>query len=280
MTTNRLLEPDDLSSLYNCFLEAFSDYQVPMQVSREQFAQRLARDGVQLQLSAAAFDNERMLGFYINGLGEWQGELTAYDAGTGVIPQYRKRGIAKDLFSFLLPRLNERSVSRYLLEVFTSNEPAVSLYRKLGFVETRCLAAFRASEPVKSVAPETSIRRLERADWPLFRSFWDGYPSWQNSSAAVERSADQRTIVGAFEGESCIGYGVVFRPAATLMQLAVAPSHRRKGIGTAIMVMLQNEVAEPLQVNNIDEELKGTCGFYEALGFKVLLRQFEMVKTL
>jgi ribosomal protein S18 acetylase RimI-like enzyme len=72
----------------------------------------------------------------------------------------------------------------------------------------------------------------------------------------------------------------VFRPAATLMQLAVAPSHRRKGIGTAIMVMLQNEVAEPLQVNNIDEELKGTCGFYEALGFKVLLRQFEMVKTL
>ena len=127
MITNRLLSSTDLSSLYACFIEAFSDYQVDMRMTQEQFAQRLERDGVQMALCAAAFDDDRMIGFYINGIGEWQGKQTAYDAGTGVIPSYRKRGIAKDIFEFLVPRLKEVSISQYLLEVITTNTPAVSL---------------------------------------------------------------------------------------------------------------------------------------------------------
>lgn len=280
MITNRLLGANDLDPLYNCFLEAFSDYQVSMQVSREQFAQRLMRDGVQLQLSAAAFDNDRMIGFYINGAGEWLGELTAYDAGTGVVPAYRNRGVAKDLFSFIVPQLKQASVSRYLLEVFTANEPAVTLYRKLGFVETRRLAVYRASEAVQSRENPAgiSIRKLEKADWDLFQSFWEGYPSWQNSPAAVERSANERILIGAYEGDRCVGYGVLFKPAAALMQLAVTPGYRRRGIGSALLATLQREAGEVLKVNNIEERLKGTCAFYEAVGYTVLLTQFEMVK--
>lgn len=282
MITNRLLNDNDLSALYDCFLDAFSDYQVSMQMSREQFAQRLTRDGVQLQLSAAAFDDQRMIGFYLNGIGEWQGETTAYDAGTGVIPAYRNRGVAKDLFAFVVERLKEHSVSRYLLEVITSNEPAVALYRKLGFVETRHFAVYRATEVVKSseVPEGIAIRNLERPDWKLFQSFWDGQPSWQNATAAVERIANERIINAAYDGDRCVGYGVAVKPAAMLMQLAVAHDSRRRGIGSAIVAALQREAGGVLKVNNIDEELKGTGAFYEALGYKVLLNQFEMMKTL
>jgi hypothetical protein len=74
----------DFDSLYECFLTAFSDYAVDMQMSREQFRQRITRDGVSLTKSAGAFDGERMIGFCINGVGDWQGKSTAYDAGTGV----------------------------------------------------------------------------------------------------------------------------------------------------------------------------------------------------
>src|SRR5215216_4987635 len=126
----RLLSARDLPSLYDCFLEAFSDYEVDMQMSREQFEQRIARDGVELEISAGAFDDGKMIGFYMNGVGLWQGKQTAYDAGTGVIPEYRGRGVAKDLFAFVVERLREVSVSQYLLEVLTSNDRAVSLYRK------------------------------------------------------------------------------------------------------------------------------------------------------
>src|SRR5689334_22240817 len=150
MLSYRLLTAADFSSLYKCFLEAFSDYQVDMQMSEQQFAQRLTRDGVQLEMSAGAFDDDRMIGFYMNAIGDWQGSNTAYDAGTGIVPDYRGRGVAQELFAFTVARLKGHSVSQYLLEVLTSNERAVALYRKLGFVEVRRLAVLRSPHAMET----------------------------------------------------------------------------------------------------------------------------------
>lgn len=280
MIAYRLLSSDDFDSLFDCFLTAFSDYAVDMQMSREQFQQRLTRDGVSLHHTAAAFDGERMIGFCLNALGQWQEKQTAYDGGAAIIPDYRGRGVAKEMFAFLMPRLKEAGVSQYLLEVLTSNTPAATLYRKLGFVETRRLAVFR-SEPQKRIKATkesaVTIRRVQ-PDWQLFQTFWDGYPSWQNSIEAVERVVSERTIIGAYVNNECVGYGVVFVPSANLMQLAVAPQHRRRGIGSTILAALER--SEPLKINNIDEELKPTLAFYEANGYKQVLEQFEMIKTL
>ena len=279
MISYRLLSVADFVPLYDCFLEAFSDYQVDMRMSREQFEQRIARDGVRLEISAGAFDNEKMIGFYMNGAGLWQGKQTAYDAGTGVIPEYRGRSVAKELFPFMAPRLCQVGIVQYLLEVLSENERAVALYRKLGFVETRVLAVLRSDGPLTVVAklPDVSIRALEEPDWQLFESFWDGYPSWQNSSRAVERVVE-RTILGAFAGDKCVGYGIVFRPSGNLMQLAVAREYRRRGIGSRILAALSPN--EALKVNNIDEKLTGTLAFFEANKFKIVMKQYEMLKSL
>jgi len=277
MFTFRLLTSTDLIALYECFLLAFSDYEVDMQMSLAQFEQRIARDGVQLEVSAGAFVEGKLIGFYMNAPGTRQGQRTVYDAGTGVIPAYRGRGVGKELFALLLPHLKEASVSQYLLEVLTSNQPAVALYRKLGFVESRRLAVLRSDALVKPRSSTVTIRRVEQPDWRLFESFWDGYPSWQNSIEAVERIADHCTIVGAYVDDECAGYGVVLRPAGSLMQLAVAPAHRRRGIGTTILSELQSE---PLKVINVDEELKRTLAFFVANGYKTVLEQFEMIRML
>jgi ribosomal protein S18 acetylase RimI-like enzyme len=281
MITCRLLSSADSTALYECFLDAFSDYQVDMHVSREEFKQRLVRDGVRLEISAGAFDESRMVGFYMNARGGWHGKLTAYDAGTGVIPAYRRQGIAEQLFAFMAARLKETAIEQYLLEVLTANERAVALYRKLGFVETRRLAVFRRSVPV-TMASDLTIRSVEEPDWELLKSFWDGEPSWQNSLDAVERVANDRLVLCAYVDDECVGYGVAFKPWASLMQLAVASAHRRKGIGSRILNTLQSEISatESLKMSNIDEELKGTLAFFEANGFKMVLEQFEMVKTL
>ena len=279
MIAYRLLSDDDFHSLHDCFLLAFSDYEVDMRVSREQFRQRLARDGVRLEITAAAFDGERMIGFCLNGLGEWQGKTTAYDGGMAIIPGHRGRGTARELLQFVELKLKERGVGQYLLEVLTSNVPAATLYRKHGFIETRRLAVFRRSD--KSIVggfSDTRIRRLAQPDWQLFRTFWDGYPSWQNSIEAVDRVVNERTILGAFVNDECVGYGVTFLPSANLMQLAVSPKHRRRGIGSAVLASL--EATEPLKINNIDENLTGALAFYEANGYKQVLAQYEMIKTL
>jgi GNAT superfamily N-acetyltransferase len=284
MIAHRLLSHDDFNSLYQCFLAAFSDYEVDMQMSREQFQQRLVRDGVGLEMSAGAFDGDRMIGFCINGLGEWQEKTTAYDAGTGVVPGHRGRGVAKGLFAFLEVKLREAGVLQYLLEVLTSNVPAATLYRRLGFVETRRLAVFRPQKGTKAgpqkVTNESGVitLRVEEPNWPLYQSFWDGYPSWQNSIAAIERVANETRILGAYEKNECVGYGVMFVPSANLMQLAVSPRHRRQGIGSRILASL--ETSARLNINNIDESLTATLAFYEANGYQQVLNQYEMIKTL
>lgn len=283
MIAHRLLSEDDFDALHECFLTAFADYEVDMRMSREQFRQRLTRDGVRLQLSAAAFDGERMIGFCMNGVGEWQQETTAYDAGSAVIPGHRGRGVAKDLFAFVEQKLKEAHVFHYLLEVLTSNVPAVTLYRKLGFVETRRLAVFRCDpQTVTRFAKESvlSVRRVAQTDWQLFQTFWDGYPSWQNSIDAIDRVANERIVLGAYAGEECVGYGVAFVPSANLMQLAVSPSYRRKGTGSAILSALETELSDALKINNIDVNLQGSLAFYEANGYKQVLSQYEMIKTL
>ena len=277
MINYRLLSHDDLDSLYRCFLAAFSDYEVDMQMSREQFQQRITRDGVSLEMSAAAFDAHQMIGFCMNGVGTWRGRTTAYDAGTGVVREYRGRGIGKELFAFVTPRLN--GVEQYLLEVLTTNTPAASLYRKLGFTDKRRLAVFRSSSETRTkTSADFDVRHIENPDWQLYRSFWDGYPSWQNSAEAVDRIVGDRAIVAAYVNDECVGYGIVFAPAASLMQLAVSPAHRRKGIASTILAAL--ETPHRLKINNIDEDLTAALAFYEANGYKQVLGQYEMVKTL
>jgi ribosomal protein S18 acetylase RimI-like enzyme len=249
-------------------------------MTEEQFEQRVKRDGVELELSAGAFDNERMIGFYMNGRGMWHGQATAYDAGTGVVPAYRRSGVAIQLFDFISPRLKERGIKQYLLEVITSNERAVALYRKLGFEETRTLAALRSNEAVKTAGDVegVSIRQMDEPDWGVFCAYWDGEPSWQNSMDAVERIRNQCEIVGAFVDEKCVGYGIVFKHSGILMHLAVAQEFRRRGIGRRILAALSGE--KVLKTNNVDEKLRGTLEFYKACGFELILRQFEMVRVL
>lgn len=284
MIAYRLLSNADFDSLHECFLTAFSDYEVDMRMSREQFRQRITRDGIRMEVSSGAFDGERMIGFCINALGEWQGKTTAYDGGSAMIPEYRGRGIATEMFAFLEPKLKEAGVSQYLLEVLTSNVAAANLYRKLGFVETRRLAVFRSQKGTKTTrgTKDLVMKVIEQPDWELFRTFWDGYPSWQNSIDAVDRVAGERIIMGAYAGEACVGYGVVFVPQMNLMQLAVSPQHRRQGIGSTILVAHEaaREIAGPLKINNIDKELKGTLAFFESNGYNEVLGQYEMIKTL
>ena len=48
-------------------------------------------------------------------------------------PDYRKQGIATELISAVIEALNERGSHSLMLEVRASNEPAKSLYLKMGF---------------------------------------------------------------------------------------------------------------------------------------------------
>jgi ribosomal protein S18 acetylase RimI-like enzyme len=282
-TLYRFLNETDRDHLYSAFVAAFSDYQVDMRMSREQFDYRLLRDGIDLNKSVGAFKENELVGFCISGVGTWQGEKTIYDAGTGVVPQHRRHGIGKEMFNFMLPRLKETGVSRYLLEVMTSNEPAVNLYRKLGFIDTRKLIVFRLKNQLQNVTTcKVDIRKPAVANWKLYRTFWDVEPSWQNSVEAAIRTSQHNAVLEVHADNGCVGYGVVSRDSGNLFQLAINKHHRRKGLGSLLLNELQHQVMsdEPIKVNNIDESSTDGLSFYKSSGFRVALAQYELIKTI
>jgi ribosomal protein S18 acetylase RimI-like enzyme len=272
-----------INTLHHAFLGAFADYQVDMRMALEDFEFRLRRDGVDTSISVGAFDDDAFVGFCLNGSGTWQGEPTVYDAGTGVLPQHRGKGIAAEMFRFMNPQLKERGFSRYLLEVLTSNEPAVNLYRRLGFTETRRLAVFRApTRPVFNTEAVAEIRRAEVPDWQLYQTLWTGHPSWQNSIEAVQRVVDTTATVECHVDHQCVGYGVVSKTSGMLYQLAVDKDHRRQGVGSMLLNALQNAVtsSESIRVNNVDQNLDDAMAFFSSVGFRLTLEQYEMVLNL
>jgi ribosomal protein S18 acetylase RimI-like enzyme len=273
----------DRNAAHSAFQQAFSDYQVDMRMSRAQFDYRLLRDGIDLTKSVGAFQENELIGFCLSGVGTWEGRPTVYDAGTGVVPQHRRQGIGQEMFSFMLPRLEEAGFSQYLLEVITSNEPAVSLYRNLGFEDTRRLKVFRTMSPVQNlITRQADVREVVVPDWDVYQTFWDFHPSWQNSIAATERTAHENVVLETYADDRCVGYGIVSRNSGNLFQLAVDKRHRRKRWGSLLLTELQHRVltSEPLKVNNVDDASCESVSFYEWCGFRVVLEQYELMKTL
>jgi ribosomal protein S18 acetylase RimI-like enzyme len=282
----RSLSGIDLSVLHAAWLRAFSDYAVNMQTSEEDFRLRLTRDGFRDDMSMGIFRGDEIVGFTLNGFDLCEGVPTAYDVGTALVPEHRGRRLAEGLFRDMFPRLKQRGVERYLLEVISTNRPAVSLYRKLGFAVQREFSVLMldgdAETRERGRSDSIAVREIELPAPEIAREFWDWQPSWQNSSASLSRSAGACVPFGAFAGGQLVGYGVVFPSNGNVAQLAVAKDDRRRGAASLVLRSLRREVgdAKPLKMINVDSSAAGTLAFCAAHNFRLILNQFEMVKVL
>lgn len=279
----RFLSPKDSAELFQTNLDAFSDYFVPINITEAQFENHILQNAVDLNFSVGAFFDGKMVAYTLNGFGSWNGKQTAYDAGTGVIPGFRKKGIGKAMFDFLLPKLQEIGIEQMLLEVITQNENAVKLYRKLGFEETRELLYFeQKNSPKLEFSGEIEVREIKKLDWNLLQDFWDGNPSWQFSSESIERKLLPKTYLGAFIKNKIIGYGIVYPNSGVIAQLAVDKNYRRRGAASKILSVMQTKIGEnsKLRVANVDFNLTGAISFFRQTGFENTLCQLEMIKRL
>lgn len=78
-----------------------------------------------------ALDDGKLLG-YVGS----QSVLDSADMmNIAVHPDFRKKGIGEKLVKTLCRDLQQKNVRFLLLEVRVSNEPAISLYNKLGFIQ-------------------------------------------------------------------------------------------------------------------------------------------------
>ena len=139
----RTLDETPIENVSETFNKAFEDYEFNMQHTTEAFVQKLMRERIDLSKSVGAFDGNVMVGFILFGIGEFNGKLTAWDGGTGVLSDYRGQQLTQKMFAYIKRILKASGVKMLLLEVLQKNIPAYTTYQKIGFNITRELLAYK-----------------------------------------------------------------------------------------------------------------------------------------
>lgn len=264
---------------------AFADSPVGPWPSLEGLRRLMIRRGVCYASSVGAFAGERMVGVMMVGFDHGPDGATAYDIFTGVLPTHRGRGIAGALFEFARPGLVARGAARFQLEVLQTNAPALRAYRRAGFEVRRdlvCLSWSAARLRAGALAPPFEVRRVAGPDWAVWRGLWSWEPSWQNSPASVDRAIDEKLFLEARAGGSCVGCAVALPATGELPQIAVAPEHRRRGLGSRLFGASVGAMATggPVSLVNIDASAHADLRFFAAHGAREILRQHEMTLAL
>lgn len=283
MITIKPLTNTSIESIHQAFAKAFSDYEEPFDMTVQQLQYMIKRRGYKPELSFGAFDDDELVGFTLNGIGLWNNQLTAYDTGTGIVKDYRKQGIATRIFDESLPILKQHGVNQYLLEVIKTNTKAYELYKKAGFEVLREFDYFvspidKVKFEVKNLGEEFLFLELENPQWELFSTFQDFAPSWQNSSDSIQRKRSSFKILGIFNQENLVGYGIIEPHTGDIPQFAIAKNFRRKGLGTALFkTFCSTSKSGIIKIINTDFKDKGSKIFLESLGFKAGFGQYEML---
>ena len=281
----RSLENIGFDTLFEGFSNAFSDYEIHFEKSEVQ--SMLTRRGYVPQLSFAAFDKGKIVAFTLNGIGLFNGILTAYDTGTGTVKKYRGGGLAGEIFRYSLPFLKQAGIRQYLLEVLQNNHKAITVYRRMEFDTTREFDCFKQSiadiDTLHATKHCTNLR-LELIDTDTVRQaqmFCDFYPSWQNSIESIERGGSELTCIGAFDLDELIGFSVFDPKSGDLTQIAVKKEYRRQGVASRLLCeVIKQMPTDFVKVINVPSDNPSLPAFLKSKNIPLMNKQFEMVKDL
>ncbi|HYK77086.1 MAG TPA: GNAT family N-acetyltransferase [Daejeonella sp.] len=276
----RTLENIALSQLLEAFNQAFSDYMIRLQLTPESLATKIIAENINLEASVGVFDQGELKGFILHGLGQVNGLETVYNAGTAIVPEYRGQKLGEQMYRFIIPLLKEQGYSRHQLEVIEGNGPAIRLYEKIGFKISREFGCYKG-KVASANHPDWDIRSINQLDWALVKTFLDVEPSWQNSAAAIRRTADQHFFVGAFAQDELVGYAVLAQVNGRIKQFGVKKDKRRQGIGTALFSYLSGLNTDgELSFINYQESDTTPEEFFQKLNMQRFIGTYEMIMNL
>lgn len=278
------LEECSFEELFEAFNTAFADYDAPS-IAFQDLKQMWERRGMNPKLSFGAFDDGKLVSFTLNGIGIWNSLCTAYDTGTGTVKSYRGQGLAKRVFEYSVPILKENGVQQYLLEVLQHNDKAIPLYKNQGFKVSRefdyYFTEIKKLKISKKANKEIRLKELAILKEEQLECFFDYQPSWQNSFDAIDRRKDVFKPYGAYLNDKLVGFGIVECNTGDITQIAVDQAHRRKGIGTTILLKLKSQIkGKHIKFVNTLKPCKSMDSFMASIGLKAEGSQFEMILKL
>jgi ribosomal protein S18 acetylase RimI-like enzyme len=273
--TFNTLEHTDFKAIADCFNEAFSDYSIPFQLSVEQLKSKMYKEGMNRSICAGAFKGDKLVGLILHGMKSVDGEKLGYNGGTGVIPNERGQGLTQRMYAYIIPILRKQNFNKIILEVLSSNVPAIKSYENTGFKLKRKLYSYEGEINVSEFNQEINIKISNNFDFEEASLYSETRPSWQHANEALLKTENLNYVLAYDDNELC-GY-CTFNPSNhRIQQIAVAKNKRRNKIAHTLVKYVSKNYSSFITVINIDESCKTLHPFMKKIGLKYFLEQDEM----
>lgn len=277
MTSIKPLNEENAETLAPVFNEAFSDYLVKVRATPESLAVKIKQESIDPVWSVGAYHEGRLVGFILHGCRSTPSGKWLYNAGTGVIPSARGQNLTEQMYRYIMPLAQLEGISRFVLEVIVENTRALNIYKKIGFDIERTLCCFSGGK-LPEPASKNSFSIKPIYSLPETPQLWqDSEPSWPAATASLKQVEESLVMAGAYEGERLVGYIAVLAGLGRLLQLAVDPAYRHRKVASALIDhCFKAKGYESMLALNVDEQNQGACAFFESIGWKPAVRQYEM----
>ncbi len=246
-------------------------------MNQDQMASKMVKEGVDLDLSVGAFHGSTLVGFILHAKRSENGRITLYNAGTGVIPNYRGRRLTRRMYTWLMPRIREEGVELLLLEAIDKNIPAIRSYESIGFAKSRLLKCYRGT-PKGEKHNEVREVSLKDVDLPAMSEWWDWKPSFQNSTRSILNGEDDKALLITNQQSTLAGY-LIYTENGRIHQFAVAEHYRKQGLATKLFEYAAS-ITGTVSTINVDGDAQDTICFLEGLGLINDIDQIEMTMPL
>jgi ribosomal protein S18 acetylase RimI-like enzyme len=268
------LQNTPIDTIAECFNKAFATYFVPIKLDSPLLRDKIKSENILLEHSIGVTIDNQLAGFILIGIDKQKN--IAYNAGTGVIPEYRGQKLTEKMYPFLLSNLKKIEIHHHLLEVICGNLKAIRIYEKLGYFVLRKVICYKGkvSEPNNY---NYKIEAIALPDETKVKLFWNHYPTYQNSTNVIKNNPEKHSAFGSFDNEKLIGYIIFDKNTLRVKQFGIDNAFRNKGLGHQLFYEVQNQLPEKeITLINIDDEDFETNDFLRNIGFKTLIEQYEM----
>ena len=261
------LASTSFDEVISCFLSAFEGYFVKLPDAKDYWEKRFINARVNWELSYGMFEGEKLVGYIIKAVDQHLNRLTAYNTGTGVLTEYRGRGVVDSLYEHALPLLKQLGIEKCLLEVICENKRAIKVYERIGFQTIRTLRSFTGTIP--QVVAENPLQKCHFSKVLESGLYKAAHYSWDNTAQAVAMmSANVQTW--CLNGNTSPDAYLVIDGTGNILQLESNSENYE------LLLLSAAALAQDVKLTNIDSERIGLIDTLQKWNFSNPVNQFEM----
>lgn len=267
----------DFDAFTATFNRAYSDYYVPISMNPLTFRSLISRDDLSLESSIAALDGDTIVGMGMLGIRESRGWI----GGMGVIPEYRRQGIGRQIMRSLLENAHKHALAEVRLEVIEANTGAYALYQQLGFVDNRYLLILeRDPAPPPEVIQHYRVESYPPEDLLAYYTNFHNASSncWQRDLPSLQALTRHVDGWAALENNMVVGYVIGWADdrGVRIIDIATAPHNNRVEVAQALLAALHRQSpGTEGSLYNLAQDDPALSAF-KAGGYTVAFRQIEM----